>query len=369
MPIAFDPASTQGFGEVPETRSAACALLHRTSVKWCEARRLDVVVGAIGLVVVSLLTVSLLGCGATTETHAHERGGRRAVRTSETASTSSNDGSDKSIGFVAAALAAGAAEEVRCRPGMVSIEGRYCIDRYEASLVEVLPGGEERRFSPFYTVGDHHVRAVSEPNVHPQGYISATQAERACAASGKRLCKISEWQQACRGPESKRYGYADEREPGRCNDKGRNPVVALFGFRYDASTMNQPMLNQLAGTLAKTGEHDGCSNGYGVYDMVGNLHEWVADPNGTFYGGYYQDVASIGHGDGCGYSTTAHEARYHDYSTGFRCCADVIGAEPAVAVSAPVASARPVKKVKKGTPVRSPKKSAPRAPKRGTKRR
>ena len=62
--------------------------------------------------------------------------------------------------------------------------------------------------------------------------------------------------------------------------------------------------------------------------MVGNLHEWVADPNGTFYGGYYQDVASMGHGDGCGYLTTAHEARYHDYSTGFRCCADLAGGTP-----------------------------------------
>jgi len=60
--------------------------------------------------------------------------------------------------------------------------------------------------------------------------------------------------------------------------------------------------------------------------MVGNLHEWVADPAGTFYGGYYQDVASVGHGEGCGYLTTAHEARYHDYSTGFRCCSDVAGA-------------------------------------------
>jgi len=88
--------------------------------------------------------------------------------------------------------------------------------------------------------------------------------------------------------------------------------------------MNQPTLNQLDGTLAKTGAHVGCTNGYGVYDMVGNLHEWVADPDGTFYGGFYQDTTS--QGDGCAYITTAHAAKYHDYSTGFRCCADVGGA-------------------------------------------
>jgi formylglycine-generating enzyme len=215
----------------------------------------------------------------------------------------------------------------RCRRGMASIDGRYCIDRYEASLIEVLAGGEERPFSPFTAIRSEHVRAVSEPSVYPQGYISARQAAQACRASGKRLCTPAEWQQACRGPENKKFGYATERQVGRCNDHGKNPIITFFGNRYDATTMNRPELNQLEGTLAKTGEHSGCSNEYGVFDMVGNLHEWVADPNGTFYGGYYQDVGSIGHGEGCGYVTKAHEARYHDYSTGFRCCSDPLGAE------------------------------------------
>ena len=84
--------------------------------------------------------------------------------------------------------------------------------------------------------------------------------------------------------------------------------------------MNDPRLNELEGTLAKTGTHEGCTNGYGVYDMVGNIHEWVADPNGTFQGGYYQDTHL--NGEGCTYKTMAHAAWYHDYSTGFRCCAD-----------------------------------------------
>jgi hypothetical protein len=264
------------------------------------------------------------------------------------AKTVEADRTDKSVGFVAAALDTTAAERALCRPGMAPIEGRYCIDRYEASLVEVMPSGEERPFSPFSTITDQRVRAVSEPNVYPQGYVSATQARRACLSAGKRLCAVSEWQQACRGPENKRYGYGEQREPGRCNDNGKNPVMTLFGPRYDASTMNQPRLNQMDGTLAKTGEHTGCSNGYGVFDMVGNLHEWIADPKGTFYGGYYQDVASIGHGDGCGYQTTAHEARYHDYSTGFRCCADLLGAESPVSPAAtPPAKPAPKKRPKR----------------------
>jgi sulfatase modifying factor 1 len=216
-----------------------------------------------------------------------------------------------------------------CPPDMASINDRYCVDRYEASLVEMLPNGDERPWSPFRAVRGHAIRAVSEPNVVPQGYISELQAQEACAHSGKRLCKPVEWRQACMGPEPTTYGYGKENEPGRCNDSGRSPVVALFGrtadlsdrAQWDSEHMNDPSLNQLPGTVAPTGSHAGCTNGYGVYDMVGNLHEWVADPGGTFQGGYYQDTHI--NGDGCTYKTQAHAAWYHDYSTGFRCCADV----------------------------------------------
>jgi formylglycine-generating enzyme required for sulfatase activity len=87
--------------------------------------------------------------------------------------------------------------------------------------------------------------------------------------------------------------------------------------------LNDPGLGQVEGALAKTGEHEECVNGFGVFDMVGNLHEWVAtDPStvhGTFAGGYYLDTSL--NGDGCNYRTVAHAHDYHDYSTGFRCCA------------------------------------------------
>ena len=57
-----------------------------------------------------------------------------------------------------------------------------------------------------------------------------------------------------------------------------------------------------AETLAKTGAHEGCTNGYGVDDMVGNVHEWTDD--GSFRGGYYLDTKL--NGEGCDYRTTAH---------------------------------------------------------------
>jgi formylglycine-generating enzyme required for sulfatase activity len=86
------------------------------------------------------------------------------------------------------------------------------------------------------------------------------------------------------------------------------------------SAMNNPLINQLAESLIATGERSECTNVYGVFDMVGNLHEWIDDPDGTFRGGYYMDTTR--NGEGCKYATTAHSFTYHDYSTGFRCCMD-----------------------------------------------
>ena len=216
-----------------------------------------------------------------------------------------------------------------CPADMASIDDLYCVDRYEGSLLELQADGTERPFPATSTVEGHVVRAVSEPGLVPQAYISGKQAQEACARSGKRLCKASEWRKACRGPENLRYGYGDKDEPKRCNDHGRAPLAVVHGIgggpesrgQYNWQHMNDPALNQVPGTVAKTGEHDGCTNGYGVHDMVGNVHEWIDDPGGTFLGGYYLDTHV--NGDGCGYTSDAHAFWYHDYSTGFRCCADV----------------------------------------------
>ena len=126
-----------------------------------------------------------------------------------------------------------------------------------------------------------------------------------------------------------------EAKRGKGKGKGK-PVAARpappskmpAGVDFNVWTqLNDPRLGQVEGALSKTGEHPDCANGFGVVDMVGNIHEWVAtDPstkNGTFAGGYYLDTSL--NGDGCGYKTQAHAHDYHDYSTGFRCCAEPYG--------------------------------------------
>lgn len=210
-----------------------------------------------------------------------------------------------------------------CPEGMARVDSATCMDRWEASLVEVLPDGE-RPFSPYTPVAGHHVRAVSRRGVVPQAYVSRNDAQAACGASSKRLCREDEWVKACTSARGNTYPYGREREGQRCNDHGRAPLPVLFAGTgvnpYGDQAMNDPRLNQVSGTVSPTGAHERCMTEQGVFDLVGNLHEWVDDPQGTFLGGYYLDTKL--NGPGCRYKTTAHGPAYHDYSTGFRCCRD-----------------------------------------------
>jgi formylglycine-generating enzyme required for sulfatase activity len=170
------------------------------------------------------------------------------------------------------------------------------------------------------------VKAMNARGKVPQAYISRNEAEQACINAGKRLCTNDEWVAACKGKSPTQWPYGDEHQPGRCNDQGTSSFNLLFGkdgqpppqSEYTFDHLNDPRLNQMKGTLAPSGSFARCKNGYGAFDMVGNLHEWTSDVGGTFRGGYYLDVRQ--NGLGCDYKTTAHHDKYHDYSTGFRCC-------------------------------------------------
>lgn len=219
-----------------------------------------------------------------------------------------------------------------CPSGMASILGRYCIDRYEASMDVVNSKGKRQRtHSPYFSPSpDQLVMARSRSNVVPQAYLTQEEASIACESAGKRLCTDEEWITACKGRQPTQYPYGDKHIAGRCNDAGESSLLRVFGKLpdlelYHIDRMNDPRLNRLPKTIAKTGAYKRCRNSFGLYDMVGNLHEWTANRGGTFRGGYYLDTHI--NGEGCGYQTTGHNTKYSDYSIGFRCCSRP-GGEP-----------------------------------------
>lgn len=241
---------------------------------------------------------------------------------------------------------AAASPSASCPQEMVPIAGA-CIDRYEAHLmVRAADGTLERH--PHYErpPSDRPFFAASAKGVLPQGYISRVEAAAACEAAGKRLCSAKEWSMACRGEPAVTYGYGSKFEPGRCNVGRPHLLSRLYGenpnaWRYDEH-FNSPLLLKEPKFLAPAGQFEGCSSSVGAHDMVGNLHEWVADTagpslaekipmidmirrtlrrsagKGVFMGGFFSTTKE--HGRGCEFVTIAHEPRYHDYSTGFRCC-------------------------------------------------
>ena len=233
-----------------------------------------------------------------------------------------------------------------CPQEMVPLGGA-CIDRYEAHLMVRAADGSLSRH-PHYErpPSDRPFVAASAKGVMPQGYISRVEAAQACEAAGKRLCSATEWSSACRGEPAVTYGYGSKFEAGRCNVGRPHLLSRLYGenpsaWRYDEH-FNSPLLLKEPKFLAPAGEFEGCASSVGAHDMVGNLHEWVADTagpslgtkipmidmirrtlrrstgKGVFMGGFFSTTKE--HGRGCEFVTIAHEPRYHDYSTGFRCC-------------------------------------------------
>jgi len=136
----------------------------------------------------------------------------------------------------------GNADEV-CEPNSsLFLLGDYsvCIDKYEAS-----PGSKcifatpESNQETKANISEASCKAVSVPNVKPWSFVSYTNAAQLCARSGKRLIKNDEWYKIALGSQN---------------------VNTCF-----PTSQNQP---------SKTGINN-CVSAAGVYDVVGNLWEWM----------------------------------------------------------------------------------------------
>ena len=182
---------------------------------------------------------------------------------------------------------------------------------------------------PTWQSGAFSAKAMAMKDVIPQGYTPGFIAKRACRAAGKRLCREGEWVTACKGERGTKFPYGPSYRRGRCNVfQPAHPAQILHGSF--SIGLSDPRLNLVKYRgqvmLHRTGQTRTCASKWGddaVYDMVGNVDEWVDDPGGLFVGGFYARNTR----NGCEARVHNHPLVYFDYSLGFRCCADLVGGD------------------------------------------
>ena len=137
-------------------------------------------------------------------------------------------------------------------PGQVYVD-TFFMDRTEVTNAQYVPcieSGRCKKPMPF--------RGFGRPE-QPVVAVSWFDAVAHCEMLGKRLPTEAEWERAAAGPDDTRYPWGDE--PGDCS-----------------------------AVVVKTDKGDGCGTGrtanvgsrpaghFGLFDMAGNVHEWVLRP-------------------------------------------------------------------------------------------
>ena len=176
---------------------------------------------------------------------------------------------------------------------------RFCIDRYEYPSIA---------------------------GAHPPVMVSAYDAAALCAEKNKRLCWESEWTAACEGPNKKPFPYGHERSKEQCNID--NPFIEpnLRRVHSHSESERDPELRRLDQSVA-SGSMGGCKSDFGVFDLTGNLDEWVLSEWArgksewaALKGGAWGHVRNA-----CRPVTVSHSPQWAYYFVSFRCCKEAAG--------------------------------------------
>jgi formylglycine-generating enzyme required for sulfatase activity len=156
---------------------------------------------------------------------------------------------------------------------------------------------------------DGHVRSQAGRERRPVACVSWQGASDYCRAAGKRLPSAAEWELAAKGPRERPFPWGAER-----------PAVGRVAFGGQRSALDGPH-DVARSPLDCTPE--------GVYDLGGNVAEWVQDDDGAgrkaWRGGSWR-AANL-----CDLLATSAALRppetYAD-DVGFRCASDLPNAAP-----------------------------------------
>jgi formylglycine-generating enzyme len=241
------------------------------------------------------------------------------------------DTAEQDSPLVTAPLSAAASS---CPDGMVEVQGEYCpalaqfctrfIDQPERDrCAEFKPGSRCYGATvPMHFCIDRYEypnRAGATPVVATTWEDAAAQ----CKSEGKRLCRDTEWTLACEGEDRNPYPYGNTRDATACN------IDKLYILPDNNAYANPATRDAEIARLDQrelSGSRDRCVSQYGVYDMTGNVDEWVINEGGNavdkpflsgLKGGYWGPVRNR-----CRPMTVDHNMWHSGYQIGFRCCSD-----------------------------------------------
>lgn len=219
-----------------------------------------------------------------------------------------------------------------CPSDMIEVDATYCPDleqRCVRWMGEAQGGGDRcAEFAPSgpckaATTKKHFcIDRFEYPNRRgdrPVVMKTWLEAQAICTNLGKRLCGDSEWTLACEGKQHLPYPYGRKRDASKCNIDHKLPEV-------DARALLDPNRRDAEVQRLWQGESSGsraeCSSPFGVFDLTGNVDEWVVNESGKPFrsgskGGYWGPVRAR-----CRPMTTGHAESFPFYQTGFRCCGD-----------------------------------------------